>query len=309
MNTRKKGFTITELVVVIAVIGILAAVLIPTFTGVINDANLSADQMAVRQMNLALSTITHKAEGIDEVYDILRSTNLDGRAYKPLSTDTKFVWIQSEGKIAHVDKDNAVLFPEECKNLTFSENDWIVLGTYTDPNRLFISNTPNALVPLYDGLPNVAGVDKVTVFTFMPADDGTDEYAEQREYFKNWIADFAIILNDDFATGSAGICGQYLSTGWERIDMYEDAPAGTCYFLMDAYPGWTITYDLLVSLCSPDNQGNRDGFNCGAYNFSEDNIGKSITVELRLYQPDENGNKTEKYVVCNEIVYTFYEAN
>lgn len=38
----KKGFTIAELVIVIAVIAILAAVLIPTFTGVISSANKSA---------------------------------------------------------------------------------------------------------------------------------------------------------------------------------------------------------------------------------------------------------------------------
>lgn len=39
---NKKGFTIVELVIVIAVIGILAAVLIPTFSGVIKKANESA---------------------------------------------------------------------------------------------------------------------------------------------------------------------------------------------------------------------------------------------------------------------------
>lgn len=38
---NKKGFTIVELVIVIAVIGILAAVLIPTFLGVIDKANKS----------------------------------------------------------------------------------------------------------------------------------------------------------------------------------------------------------------------------------------------------------------------------
>ena len=41
-NTKKKGFTLVELVIVIAVIAILAAVLIPTFTSVINRANQSA---------------------------------------------------------------------------------------------------------------------------------------------------------------------------------------------------------------------------------------------------------------------------
>ena len=39
---NKKGFTIVELVIVIAVIAILAAVMIPTFSGIINRANESA---------------------------------------------------------------------------------------------------------------------------------------------------------------------------------------------------------------------------------------------------------------------------
>ena len=39
---NRKGFTIVELVIVIAVIAILAAVLIPTFSGVISKANSSA---------------------------------------------------------------------------------------------------------------------------------------------------------------------------------------------------------------------------------------------------------------------------
>ena len=39
---NKKGFTIVELVIVIAVIGILAAVLIPTFSGVVESANNAA---------------------------------------------------------------------------------------------------------------------------------------------------------------------------------------------------------------------------------------------------------------------------
>jgi len=39
---NKKGFTIVELVIVMAVIAILAAVLIPTFSGVINNAKESA---------------------------------------------------------------------------------------------------------------------------------------------------------------------------------------------------------------------------------------------------------------------------
>ena len=38
---NKKGFTIVELVIVIAVIAILAAVMIPTFSGIVQKANAS----------------------------------------------------------------------------------------------------------------------------------------------------------------------------------------------------------------------------------------------------------------------------
>ena len=41
-RNARKGFTIVELVIVIAVIAILAAVLIPTFSGVVDKANASA---------------------------------------------------------------------------------------------------------------------------------------------------------------------------------------------------------------------------------------------------------------------------
>jgi len=46
-NQRKKGFTVVELVIVIAVIAILAAVLIPTFTNIINKADTAADMQTV----------------------------------------------------------------------------------------------------------------------------------------------------------------------------------------------------------------------------------------------------------------------
>ncbi len=43
-RNNKKGFTIVELVIVIAVIAILSAVLIPTFGSIIDKANASAVQ-------------------------------------------------------------------------------------------------------------------------------------------------------------------------------------------------------------------------------------------------------------------------
>lgn len=57
---NKKGFTIVELVIVIAVIGILAAVLIPTFSGVIDSANKSS---RVQQTENALKSLIVNLNG------------------------------------------------------------------------------------------------------------------------------------------------------------------------------------------------------------------------------------------------------
>ena len=54
-NTNKKGFTIVELVIVVAVIAILAAVLIPTFSGIIRKANESKDNQLIKNLNTAIA--------------------------------------------------------------------------------------------------------------------------------------------------------------------------------------------------------------------------------------------------------------
>ena len=57
MNIKsiKKGFTLTELIIVIVIIGILAGVLIPTFINVVNKANKAADLSLIRNLNEALT--------------------------------------------------------------------------------------------------------------------------------------------------------------------------------------------------------------------------------------------------------------
>ena len=50
MKMKRKGFTVVELVIVIAVIAILAAVLIPTFSGIINRSRRSN---ALQEVNAA----------------------------------------------------------------------------------------------------------------------------------------------------------------------------------------------------------------------------------------------------------------
>ena len=60
----KKGFTIVELVIVIAVIAILAAVLIPTFTSVTEKAKESAALQQARNAQTAI-TVSDNADPND----------------------------------------------------------------------------------------------------------------------------------------------------------------------------------------------------------------------------------------------------
>lgn len=64
-RNNKKGFTIVELVIVIAVIAILSAVLIPTFGGIIDQANASKVQ---QELNNAYKNhlITALSDGVCE---------------------------------------------------------------------------------------------------------------------------------------------------------------------------------------------------------------------------------------------------
>ena len=54
LRKTKKGFTIVELVIVIAVIAILAAILIPTFASLTQKANVASDQSLKANLNTAL---------------------------------------------------------------------------------------------------------------------------------------------------------------------------------------------------------------------------------------------------------------
>lgn len=54
LRKSKKGFTIVELVIVIAVIGVLTAILVPTFINLTAKANKASDQSLVSNLNTAL---------------------------------------------------------------------------------------------------------------------------------------------------------------------------------------------------------------------------------------------------------------
>ena len=145
-KTNKKGFTIVELVIVIAVVAILAAVLIPTFVSVTKKANQSADIQACRQMNtyLAVNEVTADKD-IVEVYKALEEGGMTAKNYKPLSSNTYYFWDSKLNRVLYTNENYEVTFPEEYKNVKHSDADhqWYSLSAEIKGDKNYTTTTEN----------------------------------------------------------------------------------------------------------------------------------------------------------------------
>ena len=114
-QNKKRGFTIIELVIVVTVIAILSAVLIPTFAGVIKRANLTADQQAVRSINIELEGAEDAdLANLESVEAYLAEVGLTINA--PVSNDYRFAYAPSLKKVVLVDDANKIVYPKEYAN-------------------------------------------------------------------------------------------------------------------------------------------------------------------------------------------------
>lgn len=62
MSSKRAGFTLVELIVVIAIIGILASILVPALMGYIKDARLSSANSSAKTVYNAVMSITQKCQ-------------------------------------------------------------------------------------------------------------------------------------------------------------------------------------------------------------------------------------------------------
>ncbi len=99
----KKAFTITELVIVIAVVAILAAVLIPTFSNVVRRANQSADTQNVKSMNETLSAaelLEERPTTMSEVISIVAESGYLIENLSPTGDGYDIVWDEEHNRLA-----------------------------------------------------------------------------------------------------------------------------------------------------------------------------------------------------------------
>ena len=188
-NTNKKGFTIVELVIVIAVIAILAAVMIPTIASLVNKANQSADEQAVTGMNKILVAAQEAPANVDEVVALLIANDYKG----DLSTyfgSNQLAWVKSENVIVLVEND-VIVYPKNYagKDLAYevinpmatSADD---LAELTAGKEVFVGGD----IAVEDGLSlESAGEYKVNL---------NNNTLASSDYVGSWVADGKLVVSN-----------------------------------------------------------------------------------------------------------------
>jgi|GEM_PF-6867345 len=114
MRKHKKGFTIVELVIVVAVIAVLTAVLVPTFIHLSSKAKDSIDKTVVKNANIQLAAKQGLEGKNKSMSDAVKDVDEIGYHIPGVSTgnDNKIVWDSEADRFVLLNKDNEVLLKD-----------------------------------------------------------------------------------------------------------------------------------------------------------------------------------------------------
>ena len=208
MHKSKKGFTIVELVIVIAVIAILAAVLIPTFSNLVKKANIASDTSLAKNINTAL-TAYDATNGVEEFSDVIAAAKEAGYIISNLNPTTEgcyFVWESSTNQILLVDSTDGykVIYANNEKYTAAGATWFFAVGTQAEADEITAALTGvnaklaiSSTATLNTELSNVTGEKTIYI------DGGINVDAENTIVLNKADAKVTIDLGTSEVTGGA----------------------------------------------------------------------------------------------------------
>ena len=179
-NTNKKGFTIVELVIVVAVIAILAAVLIPTFSGIIRKANESKDTQLVKNLNTALAADVNGDKTIVGALAAAAEFGYDVAKINASATDNEILWDSVNNVFCYLNDGVIEYIPEFSGAQEVNDNAkyWVIddaisteYSTYYYGSANIVSNTSTSICVVTNGEDLTIDAPNATVLHYGEAGD------------------------------------------------------------------------------------------------------------------------------------------
>ena len=222
MRSRKKGFTIVELMIVIVIIGILIAIIVPSVTSAIESANIASDQSDVKNMNTILQVYCVQ-NGIDttklqapEVRAIV-SSEQKNYTFVPKSSKGIYWYSVNEGKIVYStngDPNNVVLSNVAHAAFTPSSPEELVEG------YLYL-NTGDELDEVFTALRSV--INRATYNNVLAAAESVEKFTDFKAHIENFDPSDTLYISSTsmYKDGGKSIDNVVFATGITVIPKVE----------------------------------------------------------------------------------------